>query len=74
MTSLQEETEKCDLTYRSQQVTRDLLMVRKCPPSTFYTVSNSITLETPCLCGIGLPDKDIRLIKISSEEMSYLLN
>lgn len=59
MTSLQEETEKCDLTHRSQQVTHDLLMIRKCPPSTFYTVSNSTTLETPCLRGIGLPDKVI---------------
>lgn len=68
MTSFQEEIEKCDLTHRSQQVTRDLLMIRKGPPSTFYTVviipywRHVVPGELGCL------------IKLYSEQMSYLLN
>lgn len=72
MTSLQEEIEKCDLTHRSQQVTRDLLTIRKGPPRTFYTVSNNTMLQTPRLGGSGQPDKAILKTDVLFTELILL--
>lgn len=53
-------------------MTRDLLMIRKGPPSTFCTVSNNTILETPCPGGIGLPDKDILRTDVLVTELILL--
>lgn len=53
-------------------MTCDLLMIRKGPPSTFYTVSTNAMLETPCLRGIRLLDKDILRTDVLFTELIIL--
>ena len=53
-------------------MTRDLLKIRKGPPSAFYAVSNNIILETPCLRGNEQPDKDILRTDVLFTELIFL--